>query len=343
MPVASTIKKYRKLQAGFETVPGTEVAATRVLRVNNVSWDDFSSWRKYIPDYDIGRMTMDPDVGEITRKGHAGRIKTDLSFEDFPFYLLAGLKGGVDPGPEQTVGQGDFLWPFKNTPIVADPAQDSLTLEQRFSNGTTNFDRTAAFCLASAIELSFDQDADATVLTVEFFGRTPNNNALTGALTLPVPFDIIAALDWNLYLDDTWAGLGTTQISSAMRTAIWRYTTGLTPALYIGDGRLDMADVRLGPRGAELTMTWEMGTALNDELADFEANSKRFVRLEATGAQIGTGLNKRITIDGAYQYSAIGEPGEAEGNDTRQLTLRTVADDDTNDLAVEVVNTLASY
>lgn len=342
MPVTSTIKKYRKTQIGKEVTPGTEVAATRILRLLNASWNDYASWQKYVPEYDIGRLSLTPEVGEITRKGMTARFETDLTFEDILFPLLFGFKGGVTP-TEQTVGEGDQLWTFQNAPTLADPAQESATIEQRFSNGTTHYDRTSTFMMLSQFEISADQGGDASKITMELFGRTSNDNAITGALTLPTPFDLIAALDWALYVDDTWGGLGGTQIQSAMRSFTFRYMTGLSPALYIGDGRLDMADVRLGPRGAELEMTWENGASMDTELGKFESNAKRFIRLEATGDQIGAGENKRVRIDGAYQYDNIGEPGEADGNDTRTLSLRTVADDDSNDLLVEVLNSLTAY
>lgn len=345
MTVASTIKKYRKFQIGTEVTPGTEVAAARIIRALNVSWNDPGSWRKYVPMYDIGRMSLDPDQGEITRKGMLAKVETDLTFEDFLLPLLHGYKGAVTP-VEQNVGEGDYLWTFKNAPTLADPAPDSFTAEFRMSNGTNNYDRTATFCVVTAIEISADQGGDASKLTYDFFGRTPNGNAITGALTLPTPFDLIAALDWQLFVDASWANLGNTQISAAMRSFTWRYNTGISPALYIGDGRLDHADIRVQPRGAELSMDWEFGASADAERTAFEANSLRFIRLQAEGAQIGAGDNKRITIDGAYQYGdgGFGELGsEADGNDTVSLSLRTVAESDTNDLQVEVLNSLATY
>jgi len=345
MTVPSTIKKYRKFQVGTETVAGTEVAATRVIRALNVNWNDAGSWRKYVPMYDIGRMSLDPDVGEITRQGLLGKVETDLTFEDFLLPLLHGYKGAVTP-VEQNVGEGDWLWTFKNAPTLADPAPDTFTAEFRMSNGTANYDRTTSFCVVSSIEISADQGGDASKLTYDFFGRTANGNAITGALTLPTPFDLIAALDWKLYVDPSWATLGTTQISTAMRSFTWRYNTGIMPALFIGDGRLDHADIRVQPRGAELSMEWEFGASADAERTAFEANSLRFIRFEAEGAQIGAGDNKRITIDGAYQYGdgGFGELGrEADGNDTVPLTLRTVAESDTNDLSVAVLNSLATF
>jgi len=461
MAVDSTIKKYRKFQVGRETVHGTEVAAARIIRALNVTWNDHGSWRKYVPQYDIGRMSLDPDVGEITRKGQQGRVETDLSFEDFLLSLLCGYKGGV-AGVEQTGGEGDYLWAFKNAPDAADPEPDSFSAQFRMRNANgQNYDRVVPFGLVSDIELSFDEGGDATKLNYSFFARTARGgteqvetavivgtitgsgnatvtvtaagmngspkavsvavlvddtaadvagkirvalaadadvgdfftvsgaganvvltakntaandatmniaytngtctgltpdatsddttagvSAFTEGLSLPTPFDIVAALDWKLYIDDAWANLGDTQVAATLRSLTWRYMTGIDPALFVGDGRLDHSDYRVMPRGAEISAEFEFNGNAAIERAAFEASSKRYIRIEALGAQIGAGDTKRITIDGSYQYpdGGFGELGrESNGNDVVSLKLRTVADDDDNDLSVEVVNSLATF
>jgi hypothetical protein len=354
-PVQSTIKAKRIFEVGAEVVAGTPVVATRIIRARNVTWGDSGSWRKYVPPYDIGRLSLRPDIGEITRKGFTGRVETDLSFEDLLLPLLAGHKGGVTP-TEKTVSQNDQEWIFKHTPITGDPIPDTYTWKHRNANGAGNFDREAAFGLVTGYEISMDEGGDATLLNYDLIARTAADDASFDALTLPTPFDMLAALDWKLYIDDTWAAMdipgaaptygGGTQISSTMRSMTWRYITGISPALFVGDGRLDMATYRYGVRGVELEMEFEFNGSADTERGKFETPAKRFIRLLGEGSRIGTGFNKTVLLQGAFDYvdQGFGELGrEANGNDVVALRLQTLADDDDNDLEVRVINTLTAF
>src|SRR5574342_356330 len=112
--VANALRQFRKLQIGKEATYGTEVPATRILRIIGLRWNDLGSLRTYTPDYSIGRLTRRTDVPTVTRTGLEGSsYDTDFSFEDILFPLLAGFKGGVTAGAELTVGQNDRPWVFQ--------------------------------------------------------------------------------------------------------------------------------------------------------------------------------------------------------------------------------------
>ena len=354
-PVQSTITAKRIFEVGVETVAGTPVAATRIIRNRNVTWGDSGSWRKYVPPYDIGRLSLRPDIGEITRKGFTGRVETDLSFEDVLLPLLSGHKGGVTP-TEKTAMQADQEWIFKHTPITGDPIPDTFTWKQRYANGAGNFDREAAFGLVTGYDISADEGGDATLLNYDLIARTAADDPSFDSLTLPTPFDMLAALDWKLYIDDSWAAMdvddglpsygGGTQISSTLRSFTWRYKGGIDPALFIGDGRLDMSTYRYGVRGVELELEFEFNGSADTERGKFETPSKRFIRLLGEGSQIATGYNKTVLLQGAFDYvdNGFGELGrDANGNDVVALRLETLADDNVNDVEVRVINTLTGF
>lgn len=344
MPVNNTKKAFRRIQVGREATAGTEVAAARVIRTLGLTWGDPGSWRNYIPAYSLGYMSKNQSAGEITRKGTVGRIETDLSFEDAPLWFNTAFEN-QNTGLEQTGGQADYLRTYQVNPTTGDPAPHSVTLECRFGGGGTDFDRTATMCYGTGIEISAAQNDDATKVAWDFVARTPNNNALTAALTPPATFDMIAALDWKLYINDTFGAIGTTNIATTLKSFTWKWDGGITPSLMMGDGRLDMADYRYGPRFAGLTMETELNSTLlnsaTGERAKYEAGAIRYIRLEALGSQIGTGLTKRIRLDGAYIYTdnGFGNLGpESEGHDTVSLSLESVRDSDTYDVNATIVN-----
>lgn len=351
--VGNTAKQFRKLQIGKESTYGTEVAATRILRVIDLEWNDLASQRIYVPAYTIGRMSTHTDLGSVLRTGLTGRIETDFSFEDFLFFVLAGYKGAV-VSVEKTATQGDREWIFKHSPTVFDPTPDSYTLEFRMT-GAANFDRTVPGVLIQEIQLSFDQGGDVVKCSGSFWGRAANSNAIT-ALTLPTPFTQLSTLGWKLYIDDTWTAMnvagvapsygGGTQIATTVRRVTWTYRGGIDPALYIGDGRTDPSKHRPMPRGAELELECEFNSSLNTERTKAETPAKRFVRLLGEGARIGTGFNRTVLIQGCFQYldGGFGPIGpDADGYDTVTLRLATTADDDVNDHEVRVINTLTTF
>src|SRR3989304_5381716 len=353
--VANAQKQFRKLQIGKETVYGTEVAATRILRILGLTWNDLASQRQYVPEYTIGRFTKRTDVGSIVRTGATVRVETDFSFEDILFALLAGFKGGVVAGAELTVSQGDRPWTFQLDPNTGDPTPDSYTIERRLSDGTTNWDRTAPGGLVRSFEISADQGGDVVKLSYELWTREPNGNAVA-SLSLPTPFTSLAVLDWKLNINDTWVAMdilgaapsygGGAQIATTMRSFTYRYEGGIEPALFIGDGRKDPSKHRFLPRGAELEMTVEFNANIATELTKAEAASKRYIRLLGEGARIGTGYNKTMLIQGAYPYPDGGGGGvgrEEGGAEVVTLRLVSLPDDDTEDLEIRLINTLATF
>lgn len=353
--VANAQKVFRELQIGKETGGyGVEAAATRMLRILGLTWADLGNQRQYIPDYDIGRMSKHSDVGSIVRTGITGRVETDLSFEDILFPLLAGFLGGVT-GAEITATQGDILRIFKLDPNTGDPTPDSYTMEFQLSDGTTNWPRTAPGILVRQIEISAAQDGDVSKLAYDIWGTAPNSNTLA-ALTPPAPFTRLPVLNWRLFLDDSWAAMdilgaapsygGGAQISTTMKSFTWRYVGGIEPALYIGDGGTDPSGFRFTRRGVELEMELEWNATLAAERTKAEASAKRYVRLLGEGARIGTGYNKTVLLQGSFLYpdGGFGEVGrEADGTEVVTVRLETVADDDTEDTEVRIINTLATF
>ena len=355
--VANAAKQYRKLQIGKETTYGIEVAATRMLRILGLTWNDLGSQRQYLPDYNLGRMSMHSDVGSIIRTGLIGHVETDFSFEDVLFPLLAGFKGGVAASAEKTVGMGDYEWVFTLDPNTGDPTPDSYTLERGLGDGTTTWPATAPGVLVPQMEISVADDPDVTKLAYGIWGRAPNTNALA-ALTPPAVFTTLPGLSWKLYFDDTWAAMdilgaapsygGGAQKATTMRSFTWRRKGGINPALYLGAGQTDPQGFKFKARGVELEMEVEFNAVVEAErVKAATSGTKRYVRLLGEGARIGaSGYNKTILLQGSYIYpdGGFGEIGrDADGTETVSLRLETVADDDTEDCEIRLINTINAF
>lgn len=358
--VANALRQFRQLTIGKEVTYGTAVAQTRKLRIIDLRWNNLGNQRTYTPDYSIGRLTRRTDVPTVTRTGLAdSSYTTDLSVEDVLFPLLAGFKGGVVAGTELTASQNDRPWIFQNDPNTGDPLPDSYTIGRRLSNGASNWDQRAPGSLVESFEISADQDGDASKITVNFWSRATDTTAIS-TLSLPTPFNIIPALKWTIGFDDTWGAMDTfgvapswgvgADVSTTIRSFTFRYHTGISPALFIGDGRIDPSKHRFLPRGAELEFTIEGNSGFLDgssgEIAKAAAGTKRYIRLLGEGDRIGTGFNESVMIQGAYIYpdGGFGEiGGSTDGAETINVKLESLPDDDTEDVEIRVINTLSAF
>src|SRR5215217_4088426 len=128
--------------------------------------------------------------------------------------------------------------------------------------------------------------------------------ATTGVTT--VRAEPIAARSYDIYFDDAWDDLGTTQFLKCYHwdTSIgdvWEMDAPINSAFPGFEALVEAEDV---------DYTGEMQVGINAAaqglFTSFTAGSIKYVRLESIGALIGTGINYRFTLDTAIQITAPG-------------------------------------
>lgn len=137
--------------------------------------------------------------------------------------------------------------------------------------------------------------------------------------TLVVPEDAVT-LNTNVYVNDSWASLGTTRVGSGTYSAVVNIPTGVTPARVMGGG-----ESFVGINQNNWTPTIEIEFPANDvgleEFGHWENNTKRYIRLETFGSTIEGAITKKFIIDMAVMYNA--DPriwGDVNGTNTIRLT-----------------------
>lgn len=172
------------------------------------------------------------------------------------------------------------------------------------------------------------------------YGVVETTPGSDGAVDIPaVP---AGAVQGNVYLDATFAGLGTTQL-------LYAYEMGLSFGERMArvrpinkskssDGVIDMSD-------QEHTITLMLGrNAVADaQLAKLRAGTRSFVRSEWAGDLISGANNYLAQFDSCVIYSEVGEPNDSDGVHAREYTGRMAIDPVSgNVIRVTLVNTLAS-
>lgn len=283
------LKQLQKLQVAFEAVPGTPLAATQQL-VGEFAYTEEIA--RFFEDHPRGIRAPVTGGGDDLRTGTLFVTEQPLTFEDLLYPLSLGLD---DPAVS---GADPFVYTFAPA-LTGAAAIKAGTFEYVDEDGTTqHIERRSSFvtCRSWGINLA---SGEIGLLTAEYFGRKAEAQTFTPALTplagrTKIPSDL-----FQVFVDDTWAGLGGTQITGAIRSAELQVVNGAEPD-YTLDGRpdLDFTQLRAMDITGTFTLLMELDAQAGDagEYADYRAGSLRFIRLSAA---IGTEIAQ---FDFAVKY-----------------------------------------
>lgn len=157
-----------------------------------------------------------------------------------------------------------------------------------------------------------------------------------------IPPVLAGAVDGNVYLDSTWAGLGSGQL-------LYCYEMGVS----IGDrmnrvrpiNKSKSSDTTIDVSDQEHMITLMLGrNAVADaQLAKLRNGALSFVRTEWVGEPISGGNDYLAQFDSCVFYQEVGDPEDVEGVYAREYSGRLAIDPvSKNVIRVVIVNTLAS-
>ena len=345
------LKAATQIAIGVETTPGTSVARTRRLLTRSATFriiDEQEAFEGHMHGT-LARALLDPLT---VRTGTELELPLDVDFENILLPLLAGVKGDVTP---TTPGTGEArLWTFTPSPtVVVAPKTYSLEwVESDFAAAPTNLARLAAYGFCTEFELSGAINV-APTMTLRMVAR---KSAASTKTTIALPTLTRApSARWNLFLDTTWAGLGTTQKTGQVYGFTYKFGPYIFPQFYL-DGRADADFVQheFGPRVADLTLDVAIDTQAGSlpaaEMTAKDAKTKRFVELRLDGAAFvtpDTALARFIKLQGAYHHAAdsLQDRGsDRDGNLVVRMHLQSVYDaTGAADVRFIIQNNLATY
>ena len=328
--MASAIHSLSEVAYGVESTPGQIVVADSGLVVDEGIAAYSEIEERQVLEAPRGVLAEVEDI--LTRKASELAYTQPLTFEEFPIVLLAGL--GMS-----TSGAGPYV--HTSLPSMTDPnSLSALSFEMFLTDGSTQHEkRKFAFgqCSEFTVELAFGQ---AARLSANWFGRAGLALASPATPSVLTGRELIPSELFSLFIDDAYANLGTTQISSIIRSATLRVDTGVRPN-YSLDGRadLDFSGLLRGMIGVELDITAEFDANVALELADWRAGTARFISLEAAGS--GT---SEMKLQSALAYVEPPTFAEEDGLVVGNLRLRGRYDATSGNLFnAEVTNSIAAY
>lgn len=317
---------FRKIQIGDEAVRGTPVAAT-TLAIGDITLTPTSV--KHSPTDSDGVLAMRRRIVEIGRRCQM-QYEADATFEQITWLLSAALRGvtaGAGAGTPKT-------WTY--TPLQTQHnAQRAWTIEY----GDDQQAWRSSFCMVTSLELSWETDGVLSV-TAEIFGRFPQKNAFTASLAHPVVNEIIANY-LRIYIDDSWANLGTTQKNGLITSGRIRINTGLNPAKY-ANGTLDYDGFTESKRSMEIELNMTNEATQITEYDAYVANSLRAIRLDFVGPIITGADRYMLRFDMLGHYTQDPQLFSDRDGDNIVVHKLESATDGTNEMSVVAVNRAAT-
>lgn len=327
--MAQGLYALRKLQYGVETTRGTLVAADTKLIGEG----------RYTPARELAEDTYPRGVrartlGQQTIIGRGSRLSWEqsLDFEQALLFFTTGLVA------DSVSGVGPYVHAFDLDPTALENVK-AATYEVAYAmDGTTeHFEKEFGFGVCSQITIDLAA-GEIGKLSAEVFGRAAQTSTVTAAQSALTRVEIPSE-QFKVYIDSSWANLGNTQVSNLIRSARLTINTGLAEDRTL-DGDTDLAFTGIKSEEVGFTLALSMNYDANaaTEVAAWEAETARFIRLEAT---IGTSV---FEVNLAGEYLTAPEVGEHDGQQ-EIVSLDLVGGYDVTGgeiLTVNITNGLAS-
>lgn len=315
-------------QIGVESVPGTGVAATKRLASVMIKPSIQAEVQKYrAAGYKY------PTVAALGKAWTKASYEGALTYTELVYFLSSIMKK-VTPTIE---GDGPaYSWIFA-------PA---TTVEDVVASFTTEYGsavRAGKFTYGLVNGFGYSINRNEAKISGDMIGQL-YTDGITLSSSGVTEVDLVPVLpaQVNVYLDTSAAGLGTTKLTRVLSVDYQvsdRFGTAWT---------LDRANtswaaaVETEPK-AEMKLKVEADAAGMALLATINNGDSRFMRVEALGGEIETGVNYTFIHDLCGKVTGIGEFGDDDGLTSIEFTLSQMHDATWGkSTEFEVVNTLSA-
>src|SRR5581483_7665597 len=271
--MATGVKDLRIYQAAREASYGTDLAATnRLVGELEIAPDE----TVVMPSPQIGIMLDHPTTDQVVHRAANVKFSGELTYEQILYLLEATIDGGVAP-----TGAGPYVYTYVPS-FAADPLAKSFTFERRLTDGSTTWDEVVNYALCRDWKISA-AIGEMVKFESNWIGR-PADTAQTLTAAIAVPnVNFVSAADVQMFIDNTFAGLGGTQLAGDLISWELSYE-GVYQPKFFQDGRADrsFSGHSVKRQGYALTLQVEWNAQINGLRAKAAARSLQYVRIKMT-------------------------------------------------------------
>lgn len=317
-------------QAGIETTRGTNVAATRRLYAQVTPTYD----RPLADFMDQSGTFIDRHRVAYGRERVGFNIVDIATYEDLPWWMQMGLKGGVTGSSSGT----GYTYSF--SPSLATDDLKSITLEY----GEPGNPYESGQVMMQSWTLRGDADNDnepGWMFDATLVGRDRATTTYTTSLAQRTT-DVILARGTKIYVDTST--IGSTQLQGALIDFSVTCDLGLHTKAFMED-ETNVAANKIGRGAMRVNAQFTIEFNNDTEFSNYRATTpvQRKIRLKREGSVIGAGPTvKSATLD-LYGYWSSISFGDREGNMTATFGLAGYYDATAaNMIKLDIVNGLST-
>ncbi|MFN7948381.1 MAG: hypothetical protein U0Z53_23720 [Blastocatellia bacterium] len=301
-------------QIGVETVKGTAVAAGKLLPSLAVSFKPKLGTKFYRSNgYKLA------NTGLLNRNSTEGSYEGPLTYSEIVYPLSGWI--GCTTGPTQIGTTGAYTWIFKPASKGADAQAKSFTVQRG--------DAAAAQQVAYTQFTSFGYELtrEECRMSGGLIAQRINNAATLTASPTEVEKRPVSANDLDVWLDATFAGIGTTKLTDVYKVSFegpdkfgekWVLNSA-NPAWS------EATEIAYDPKlVVEAEYNAQMRALYDALIAD--VLPVRYVRIKAVGENLGTSADETFQHDLAVKLEAAEELSDLEGVYGYRFAFRVVDD-----------------
>lgn len=277
-------KVNQQVQIGVESTPGTSVPATKLL----IAFDWTTGLKPTTRQF-RGTGRQYPSASALLTEMSAGKISGPGDFAQLA-YVFSSLWGNGTPtlhSPSTTAY--DWNW----TPgLTGSYAANAKTFTLQVGDPVTDVEQYA-FLVFTGFDYAFNRKQEVTI-GGEFICQTFTDGVTLTASPTTVEQAPMTGAQFNIYLDTTSAGIGTTLLTDPLKVAYKasNYYAPYWPILRASSSYTNIVDME---KKHELTLTLQANsTAIAFKGSYLETGSRAYVRVQGTGG----------SIDGAHSINA---------------------------------------
>lgn len=309
------------LQWGKEATKGTAVAATSRVAYETISWKPTDSLYRPKLVKDLKVANRGNEI--VIQRGLEWAVEGPVVCNQFQSWLDMTVKGGVT-----ATGAADpYTWTYTRSATIL-PGLSSRTFEIHLTDGGTSSDWKAAYCMATKLEITGAENGPVA-FRVEGFGRRPASGTITSGQAYPA-IDLLPTPLTTVYIDNTWAAIGTTPVAGQVLSWKWTLETGAMP-LYTLDNRadLDFAGDDLNPDDVKLSAEILILASATATQWLTEKNAAEAASLRAVKIATAASANRSLELKGLFKYTAgsVFPDGNKDNLWTVNLKLEGSTDD----------------
>ena len=322
-------KAFKDIQISSpEVTNGTAVAATEVV-VATIS-APYTDKIFHTPEEDRGSLAKNFETPIQVSDEIEIELEGNMYDRLAVFLFNMAIRGNVTPTQPDNINEPlHYLWTLEpsltgtgNTP---DETNGIETFTIEYGDNVQHYE--TEFTFATKIEIT-GEPGELCTFSATIMGRQSTESTQTPALSAPTvvyfPFNLA-----KIYIDTSYANLGTTQKTDMLKGFTWTLETMFT-GRYTADGNFYFTALNEEKKAAQLELTYIRSTADSETAKDiWESQATTFIRIEMNGEtemDAGQANPPYIRLDGAYKYTEWPVTDDEDGTSIVSVTAETFYD-----------------